>query len=316
MLKFHEFLKEVVFKKIPRKELMIKLHLEYDEFQGLDNITMSRWTNGVTKPSSCRQLLIANAAQCLDTYLTQCSAPKIPISIESQFRKFLNQFNSCYHAIIMPSNQENKVYHFKGDNHEAKKIYGEFTSRINFISSKLESFDENDKKYKVDVFYKGNLDRNAPESYLYFHKEVSIVLDSLNLCYKKCGIENINNALFFGLSFFKNSFDYELLFGLVLNYIIRHHFNVKSALFTARGREDISLYEILGAEQLTLLENSKEYGNVYLYHIDLQKVLSSPIFLGLIIKYNPIYVREYEKIHNNGSKVSMFFNDEYESIVA
>ncbi len=49
MLKFHEFLKEVVFKKIPRKELMIKLHLEYHEFKGLDNITMSRWTNGVTK---------------------------------------------------------------------------------------------------------------------------------------------------------------------------------------------------------------------------------------------------------------------------
>ncbi|CAH1607506.1 conserved hypothetical protein [Vibrio jasicida] len=314
MLKFHEFLKEVVFKKIPRKELMIKLHLEYDEFKGLDNITMSRWTNGVTKPSSCRQLLIAHAANCLNIFLHQCSAPKVPVSLESQYRKFLNQFDSYYHAIILKPERNAKICHFKGTNYEAQEIYGDYTSKINLMPAKVNSFDDYNKKYNVDVFYKGNIESKIPESYMYFHQEVGALFDILDLSIDRYTSNPKKDTLFFGLSFFKNSNDYELLFGLVLNYIIRHHFNVKSAFFTARGREDMSLYETLGAEQIALIDCSKDYGNVYLYHIDLQKILSHPIFLGLIIKYHPIYEKEYEQMRSHGVDANVFFNDTYDAI--
>ncbi|GLR05575.1 hypothetical protein GCM10007906_31630 [Vibrio hyugaensis] len=309
MLKFHEFLKEVVFKKIPRKELIIKLHLEYDEFKGLDNITMSRWTNGVTKPSPRRQLIIAHATKCLNIFLNQCYAPKVPVSLESQYRKFLNQFNSHYHAIILNPELNSKVCHFKGSNSEAHEIYGDYTSKINITSSNLKNFDDYNKQYIVDVFYKGNVEKKLPESYMYFHQEIGVLFEILGLSAEEYAVKSDKDALFFGLSFFKNSDDYELLFGLVLNYVVRYHFSVKSAFFTARGREDMSLYETLGAEQLALIDSSKDYGNVYLYQIDLQKILSHPIFLGLIIKYSPIYDQKYEQIKDGGVEVERLFQE-------
>ena len=76
----------------------------------------------------------------------------------------------------------------------------------------------------------------------------------------------------------------------------------------------MSLYETLGAEQIALIDCSKDYGNVYLYHIDLQKILSHPIFLGLIIKYHPIYEKEYEQMRSHGVDANVFFNDTYDAI--
>jgi hypothetical protein len=282
---FNHFLDSVLKSKFTRSQLLVKLQLEYTEFSGLDAITLSRWTNGVTQPSLYKQLLIAHAVDCLDTYLSQCRAPAVPKVMENHFAKYTSQFSQPYHLIWSPRDQE--VIRFKsGLAKELREIY-QYILKIDILSDLSNHLDSINSGHKVNVFYVGG-EHNA-ESCIYFHDQVLESFKSININSEKIEQMDVSNVLSFGLAYFKSALHCEILLGLSLNYVIRHHFNRDNVLFTARGRASMDFFESIGAQLYASAPEKNNLGNIYIYHMALKKVCGNPKFFNLIKKYQGLY---------------------------
>ncbi|MGI9948054.1 hypothetical protein [Vibrio hyugaensis] len=292
MQDFMSFLNEKILKQMPRSELMIKLQLKYDEFAGLDAITLSRWSNGVTKPSLYRQLLIAHCVGCLDEYFERCDVPKVPKINEVQFRQYTSQFDSSYHQIKTQS-IDSKVKYLKSTNKTTRRLY-EYTFNIPSITEVVEHLDKQNITFDVETFYIESSE--DIESCVYFHEYCEGIIEKFGVEEKINELNiDIDNLLFFGLTYFRSSVHCEVLLGLALNRLIHSYFNIPDTLLVARGSTSMRFLEELGANLVHSRQQVKGLGNMYIYHINTQKLCSNPKLLSLAVQYHPVYAHYFQE---------------------
>lgn len=69
-------------------------------FNGLDEITLSRWINGRTVPSVEKQLIIAKDMNLVDEYLYSIGNKEIPKKLESLFKLYWSSIDNSFHAVF------------------------------------------------------------------------------------------------------------------------------------------------------------------------------------------------------------------------
>ncbi|OCH48162.1 hypothetical protein [Aliivibrio fischeri] len=286
MLTFKEFLNKIIIKKIKRKDLMVKLQLGHEEFNGVDAITMSRWFNGVTTPSLYRQLLICELTNCKKQYFELIEHPKIPVTLENSMSNFTTQFDSIYHELLRDTKQ-NEIYTINTTNINSREITHPFMKHINAKRKLINYMDDHNIKYSTTFFITGQKKDKLVNSYIFTHTRSDLVFKALNI---PASSYNPKDSLYFGLGFYRCSSDHEVLFGLVLNHLVHKHLDVQNLFIVCRGLKSMLWLECFGAEQVSIIEASNKMGNIYLYTISTQKILSNPVIITHIKKYWNTYL--------------------------
>lgn len=294
---FGEFLRKTVFARTSRTDLLVKLQLEYAEFNGLDNITLSRWVNGVTTPSLNRQILIAKASDSLFDFLSNCPEIKVPTAIKNKYNNYLNQFDSIYHSIDHCEHMH-KYYYFKGPNLIGRDIYAHYMNKLNVNVTVKRYFKLHNMTPVVEVFYRAKEPLSRASSFVCMSINTHMFLEAIGFDKKEIASLTNGGALFINLSFFRCSNDYKDIFGLLLNHIIFNHLDLHSVIMVARGRDSMMWFETIGAEQVKLIEHSTVYGNIYLYKISLSKLLGIPVVLSSAIEKLGLYTDCFERLQS------------------
>ncbi|ABU70638.1 hypothetical protein [Vibrio campbellii] len=284
MFKFDFFLKEFVLQKCSRKELMNRLVSNYDEFVGLDPVTMSRWINGITTPPIRRQILIAHCAGCIRDYVLYSSFPPAPLSLMSDYGLYVEQFDNVYHSLLKDIvNKE--LFSFIGKQKNLEKIIGFYMNKMLFHKSLRESEDIN-----IEMFYLAERCDNKAESFVGVTSDTSLYLSKLKIKFDYPEL-HVDDSIMVTLSFFRSKQDFEQLVGRLLSHILFNYFDKKGLFLIVRGARSMNWFDSIGAQKVCLIEYSKEHGNVYLYYINTHIFFGNALVLSL--------VQEHVRIHNS-----------------
>ncbi len=287
-ISFDSFLKEIVLKKHSRSELLVILHLYSEKFLGLDSITLSRWVNGATKPSSFKQLLIADACHCLNEYLSQCEIPSIPICQEKKYKTFMSLIDGYYHFL---SKNTNESFWIKNMTYaKSKSLYWHYLNKLSEDNAILK-FDKRKPSVKVNIVYSAATECSAASSFICLIEQPSLFIEIINKLPLKINIDSSDGVIFITLSYFKSSVDFECLIGLLSNYVILNLFNKNDVIFIVRGEKiPHDFYMSLKSYNIGILEKTKNLGNVYLYKADLKELIASPIILKFAMTMHEHYL--------------------------
>lgn len=297
MLKFSDFLNQVIAKKMSRKELLVALHLNHHEFQGIDAITLSRWANNVTKPSLFKQLLVADTAGVLEEYLRLCDIPKMTKAMEEQVRQYTEQFESDYHYIQSPQ-VEKRIRFKEGVSSDCRSLF-KYIYRFEIFRGLSKSLDLLGVTNNVKIFYIG--DTSESESCIFFYEKFDEIFKVLGVGDDKLPHSiSTNNSLFFGMAYFKNRQQFEYLFGLTFNYIIKNYFNRNYAYFTVRGIRSMRFFEALGSNLVYSYSEDSKLGNIYIYQIDIKKLCSNQLIFNMIKQYSDLYEYNFDTLAFDG----------------
>lgn len=292
-MKFGVFLKEVILEQSSRAELMTKLQLKYRTFSGLDSITLSRWVTGSTTPSIYKQLLISDCVGKLDEYLKSCDLPKVPTAAKRSYQAYVKQFeHHYYHKILSPYDIKQYVSFFRGPNVEARKYYAS-ALKMKGLSDSTQYIDEKGHIFPVDVFYTQTNNHDVI-SYAYFNQSVNIMFDSIDINFIDevdnflSGID-YDNCICLGLNYFYDIDAHDVLTGLLLNRLIRCHFDKEYLFCLIRGKESMDFWESMGGKKITSVAEKKGFGNIYLYAIDIKRFFGNAVIIDIVIRYYEIY---------------------------
>lgn len=282
MSDFNIFINDVVLKRLTRKELLIELQLTHTEFSKLDAITLSRWSNGVTTPSYLKQLLIAHTTNTIQEFLCHIQSITLPMVCRRSYEQFITQFDSKYHSI-----------HLSGECSK-RAVVSERFSMVGTESLIAKHINNLNHLYLVE-------ERMAPlstpptelmrvsvgdgllESFLTIHNSQSQVTKYFSQTYK-FGKKLQQQVLCVGFSYFRNSEDYSLLCRALVNKLLSREIKQEYIFFFVRGSRSMAWFEYIGAKQYDVLSSSVEYGNLYLYGMNLKHLVSNPLYLNLASK--------------------------------
>lgn len=305
-MKFGVFLREVILEQSSRAELMTKLQLKYRTFSGLDSITLSRWVAGSTTPSIYKQLLISDCVGKLDEYLKSRDLPKVPTAAKRAYQAYVKQFeHHYYHKILSPYDIKQYVRFFRGPNVEARKYYAS-ALKMKGLSDSKQHVDKKGHVFPVDVFYTQTNNHDVI-SYAYFNQSVNAVFDSINVNLIDevddflLGID-LSNCICIGLNYFYDIDSHDVLAGLLLNRLIRHHFNKEYLFCVIRGKESMDFWESMGGKKIASVAEQKGFGNVHLYAIDIKRFFGKAVVMDIIVRYYEIYETLFEDVFYSENK--------------
>lgn len=280
---FSVFLQEIILKQFVRKELLAKIQLSSDYFSGLDAVTFSRWVNGVTSPAPFKQILIASITGNLDEYInTFLKIPKCK-KTDEKYNLFLERFSNYYFNLSHNITKNEHIYHTKGNYSKISEITNLYTGKYQFYDRALKN-----SQLKYHIFHIGEINKNAAMSFIAFTTNVNRYLDLVS----KATTREIKSDNFFGiidLSFFCNKNHYETLIGLLFNLIIYTQKNLSEILFLTRGNDSLTWHEHAGGKLICRLETSSEYGDIYLFSVEIKKALNNSKILKSVKNTNQIY---------------------------
>ncbi|WP_394126327.1 hypothetical protein [Vibrio hepatarius] len=288
-MEFSDFLKKVILANTSRRELLTGLQLKYVEFNGLDEITLSRWVNGNTSPSLYRQLLIADFVDEMPFYLDSCMTPMPSGKAIRQFEQYSEQFDSVYHRIRNP-NCGDSLYFLREENTKCRYLFS-YVFQFSTLKALQEKLDMAGIGIELNVFYIGQ--KNCAESCLFFHDSAGEVLSTAGVDF------DARNSVLFGVSFFKNSDHCEIISSFAFNHLLRNFFDRKKIIFTVRGSAGMQYFEKIGGELIASKKNH-ELGNLYLYSFETEKLFSNVIVLTLIKQHNRSYKKYFERLSSSG----------------
>lgn len=296
-MKFDRFLDTIVLGTVSRSELLVKLHLAHEEFSGLDQITFTRWKNGITKPSLLKQLLISSTAGCLNEYFEYCEIPQPSINLKSRYEQYLRQFDNHYHA-LKTDKLKVKYYYYHGDVSSSRTIYSGYFHQLATHKEFVELAEKHNITFDVDVVYRSDKPLSNSSSFALFSTKADKILYILEeVCGLKEGrITSSKYNAFISLSYFSSSESYVNIVGIIFNKLLWSSEQIDNVYFVIRGRESMNFYESIAAKKVCLIEKSNVFGNVYLYEINWKGFIGSPIVIGLISELYDRY-----NSHNLGS---------------
>lgn len=304
---FKDFIKEIVLKKIDRIQLITKLHLNHPEFSGLDQITFSRWKNGITTPSVLKQILIAKESDTLWEYITSSETPNVNTNLSIKYQKYINQFDNYYHA-VNDDFSKNKYYYYTGNVDDSVTIYGHFLDSSYVRNEFLEERVKKGVNFNVEVFYRSDKNMEEACSYVLLVREPSALFSLLEqVMRERVAISRFyNGCIYVSLSYFASSKDFEILAGFLLNHIFWQVIEQYDVMLTIRGKESINFLESIGAKRIALVEASKRIGNIYLYHLKWKDFVGSSVIIKIIKNQATNYF--YNDINNDNFSKELTVN--------
>lgn len=293
MNKFDNFLQHKILINLSKKELLIKLQLEHEEFRSLDSITLNRWIKGSSKTSLHKQLLIAHSCQCLSEYIDAFEETKISAPDERVLSNFLNRLDSPYHQILAYENQEYLFYH-QGKNAAVYPYVKRFSDKITALKSIIEQVSDSNDSVNAKLFAIGEKGDVGIESFIWIVHGFNAHLDCIGFA-KNGRNYSKNSCIALMLSYFRSSEHFFLLCGFLINLIVEHYPNKKKMIIVSRGREGLMLSETLGGQAIYSLPDAK-FGNLYIHEFDFLQLLANPIILNITKRYSHMYRKNFETL--------------------
>ncbi|HIF9340629.1 TPA: helix-turn-helix domain-containing protein [Photobacterium damselae] len=269
-MEFSSLLKELMSQKgYTAKELIAKLNISLKECCNLDSVTLSRWLNNKTTPKVYKQLLIINFFNY--SYLDYLANINLDLS-ESKGVDFINKYFS-----------EKNIYGFfyyieSGTSgnitiNEIDDIENEYL--INFYSNVNKNINYGvnlTKKYKTKLI---SHHYNIMTSHLLYH-HINNDYDYLSIIFNK---KIVRNSILINAPYIKriNLFNHFTFY--FIEDVVSH--NARYIYFLLYDKSQISLLDALGFELISIV-NQKSESNLFLYGIQVEKFLSSPIIINII----------------------------------
>ncbi|HDY7722176.1 TPA: hypothetical protein RQK05_004208 [Vibrio vulnificus] len=299
MSNFGKFLQDKILINTPKKELLIKLQLEHEEFVGLDSVTLANWVKGRSSPSLYKQLLIAQTCQCIPAYLDNFKEAKVSSSDERTFMKYINRIDSPYHQILASDN-ETYLFHKKGMYNELYPYVKPFSDKIVNLKKIAEQIRHRD--IYAELLAVGTKDNKRSESFIWMLHGFDAYLD----CMAHPGDKNeysSQNCLAVTLTYYHSSEHFSLLCGIFVNLVLECYPYKKKLVIIFRGLEGLMLSEILGGQLIRSIPDSK-YGNLYIHEFDVIRLFSNPLLLNIAKRYCHIYRDNFNRLISSPIKTS------------
>ncbi|WP_061007946.1 hypothetical protein [Vibrio sp. CUB2] len=294
MSNFDKFLQTRILINTPKKELLIKLQLEHEEFYGLDSTKLANWAKGRSTPTLYKQLLIAQTCQSLPAYLDNFQKVKVSSSDERTFMKYIKRIDSPYHQILASDN-ETYLFHQKGKYNELYPYIKPFSDKIVNLKEIAERIRY--RNINAELLAIGTKDNNRCESFIWMQHGFDAYLDCMALPGDKNEYSS-QNCLAVTLAYYRSSEDFYLLCGIFANLVLERYSYKKKLVISFRGLEGLMLSEKLGGQLIKSIPDSK-YGNWYIHEFDLIRLFSNPLLLNITKDYCDIY-------HNNFNRLISF----------
>lgn len=268
------------------KSLVAKLQLFSPVFEKLDPVTLSRWLNDHTLPSLEKQLL---AFQCFESkfypYLEYVSSPSVSRSLTKVYESVFDKLETSYHSIltykdfdlsISPTIEQtnwpqiqNSVPNFYESMFSYKRLFSEMGkyNGSNMIFCSIRS-----------------------ESQVVSHLSLSTDIEVLSTIFS--GVVDINfkrNSVFFNIGYYACRKHYNILVGVLLNYMCDKHESIDEFYVIARGADFLCLVESFGGKLISANRENGMIGNVYLLRLNLMEVVTNPFIFSLLKEYYEVY---------------------------
>ncbi|WP_274027878.1 hypothetical protein [Vibrio parahaemolyticus] len=304
MTGFHTFLQDKILKTTSKKELLIKLQLEYEEFHSLEPLTLDRWIKGRTVPSLYKQLLIVKLYQCFPAYLESFQEAKISTSDRRIFNQFLARLDSPYHRIL--SSQENEyLFHRQGKYSDLYLHVESYVGKIGMLESISDQFHY--ANLYTDLLSISSKDSKNLESFLLMQHGFNIHSSCANFAGDKLEY-SAQNCITVTLTYFRSSEHFFLLCGLFANLVLEHHPKKKRVIILSRGIEGLMLSEALGGNLIRSIPDEM-YGNLYITEFDFIRLFSNPLIINTAKRYARVYQVHFDHLLTTPLKLSSLPND-------
>ncbi|WP_146068397.1 hypothetical protein [Vibrio hyugaensis] len=282
MYDFDLFLKNVVLVRYSRNELINKLTKKYDDFKGLDPVTMSRWVNGITTPSIQRQILVAHCADSMNEYVQYPSCPELSSYLRENFQLYTEQFDMAYYSLAKEVKQQ-EMFFFAGSQNQVEAIHGFYLDKMSFHKNFKGRAD-----IDVEMYYLSDQNEGKATSFLSMSLDTRLYLEKLNLNLDHRDIP-LDNSIIVTLSFFSKKRDFKELAGCLLNRILFKYFDKEGVFLMVRGYRSMAWFDAIGAKKMCLIERSDLYGNVYLYYIKTKQFFGNASIFRLVKESYKLY---------------------------
>ncbi|ABU70609.1 hypothetical protein [Vibrio campbellii] len=271
---------------INSKSLIAKLQLFSPVFEKLDPVTLSRWLNDRTLPSLEKQLL---ALQCFESkfypYLEYINSPSVSRSLTKVYESVFNNIESSYHSILMHRDCDLSI----------KPSIEEMN--WSELKNSVPNFYESISTYKPLFLEAGKYSQSnmtfcsiRSESKVISHLSISNDIEVLSSLFNgRLDIDFRSKSLFFNIGYYACRKHYNMLVGVILNYICDKYESIEDFYVVARGTDFLCLLESFGGELISANRESGVIGNVYLVKLNLIKVLINPFIFSLLIESSEVY---------------------------
>ncbi|USR75071.1 hypothetical protein NGM67_03280 [Photobacterium damselae] len=266
-------------KQISRNDFIAQLNLFNNEFENLDAITLSRWMNNKTTPSTYKQVLISHyfnddLIRFLKKYIT---IRKEARHIKETFNTIMNKIESSYTNIsYFHSIHDEYKYDVNILEHdEYNKLFGKYYMNFQTYTELRKIF--NEKKIKTNNTCIIKRKNGVVTSHLSFMELDNSTSDILSNYFDT----KIDSDAFINISHFEDKETY-----LFINLLLIYLFSKKTIYsFTCLIRSEIFDFLIaLPCVQIgtTYLDNDKK---LYLIKFDLLQLISNPFIRNLFIDF-------------------------------
>lgn len=289
---FKTILTEWMFtKSITRNELIAHLQLNnYEDFKGLDAITLSRWLTGKTVPSAHKQLLICKSIEAdLVDFVKKINAknvkcPSRKTKLMSEFIKLLDYINPT--LSYKKANSTTKIHVDIFNYNQHQETLGDFYKNIRPIN-----------KFTAELYELGNEISYPTIQLLNEHDEMIghwVAIEPLEKVHNLPSFpllqpKELDEGYLLNVSFYHDSKHFFYLISLALcYYLLAPKFKNKRIAYIF-----ISGYSVYEVTKLVFdAEDVKYYPpqdknsrlGIHLVKMDILKIIANPIVLPLIQK--------------------------------
>ncbi len=285
----YDFSSELVtwlaMKNMQRKELIPVLQkFNYDEFKGLDNITLSRWVNGKTLPPLYKQFYIA---KCLNIDLIDLIC-RIEASSLKRTAKVTYALNSLikildFSALSLSYNEVTNKAFCKIEELTYKEHYEKFSSFNKNIAA-LDDFFEYIYKLKDKIDYTSiSLQNSKKETIGHFCGIKEITSLKNYPLFSGVSYDELQRSSLINVGYFSSTKHYFELLGYTICYHLLTQYPKKDYVYVfvaGYPLYNVTKHLLNVEEQKYFPANNKDSKlGVYLFKIDIIKAICNPLLL-------------------------------------
>lgn len=283
----HYLKKRKANEKVSAKSLIIKLQLFHPAFEKLDPVTLSRWINGRTTPSLEKQLLLVSYfGSDLLSYINSINQPEVSGSTSQIYDNIFEDIESSYHSIMLSNELSSTTL-----TPEIEKVtWSELTELVpNFYESTTcyqRVLSNKSITEKEDIVLCSIKSENKVVS----HLSISTNLKYLsNLFGSDINFDIKENGVAFNIGYLHTRIQYELLLGILFNYVCDNFKHLKEIYVIVRGTKFLNFVEHFGGVVISSSKENRNIGNIFLLKLDFMKTISNAFYLSLIKNANESY---------------------------
>lgn len=288
-MSFDQFLQKKILITTSKKELLIKLQLEHEEFHGLNSMTLTNWIKGRSIPSLHKQLLIAQSYCCFYDYFEYFEGSKVSKEDERFFSSIIDKIDSPYHQIL-PSSANTFFSYQKGKHSELYSYIKPFASKVGNFSTIFEQLRHTEAN--AELLAIKSEDNKKLESFIWISHGFDAYLDYMSHSVKKHAFSE-KDCLAITLVYYRYSEHFLLLIGILFNLLLEQYSFKRKLVLSSRGFEGLMISEHLGGKLISSFPGLK-CGNYYLHEFDTIRFLSNPIIINIAKQYSKKYHNDFK----------------------